>query len=52
MQLSQHDIEAFSLEGGIRDWPYSTEGAYGEVKDRRRRSVCRRGQVPENSYAS
>jgi rhodanese-related sulfurtransferase len=42
MYLSQHKIEAFSLEGGIRDWPYTTEGFYGEFKDRRRGNGCRR----------
>lgn len=52
MQLSQHNIEAFSLDGGIRDWPYTTEGVYGEFKERRKRPICRRGQLPENSFAS
>lgn len=43
MKLAQHNIEAFSMDGGIRDWPYFTEGEYQQSKDRRLRSVCRRG---------
>lgn len=43
MALAQHNIEAFSMDGGIRDWPYMTEGEYVQSTERRLRSVCRRG---------
>jgi rhodanese-related sulfurtransferase len=42
MFLAQHNIEAFSLNGGIRDWPYASAGLYGEFKDRRTGKGCRR----------
>lgn len=43
MKLAQHNIEAFSMDGGIRDWPYFTEGEYRQINDRRLSNVCRRG---------
>jgi rhodanese-related sulfurtransferase len=46
MRLAQHNIESFSLEGGIRDWPYQTEGEYSTSAERRQRTVCRRGIKP------
>lgn len=46
MRLAQHNIESFSLEGGIRDWPYRTEGEYSTSVERRQRAVCRRGIKP------
>jgi rhodanese-related sulfurtransferase len=35
MRLAQHNIEAWSLEGGIRDWPYSVVGPYSTQSERR-----------------
>jgi len=43
MRLAQHNIESFSLDGGIRDWPYQTEGEYSHSHERRQRTICRRG---------
>ena len=48
MRLAQHAIEAWSLEGGIRDWPYSLDGPFSSRTDRRSGPSCRR-KTPENS---
>ena len=42
MRLAQHSIEAWSLEGGIRDWPYFIGGPYALKNDRRHGPKCRR----------
>lgn len=44
MRLSQHNIESWSLEGGIRDWPYTTSDRYEYDRqlDRRTGPKCRR----------
>ena len=42
MRLSQHHIEAWSLEGGIRDWPYTTSEPFGRQMERRTGPKCRR----------
>jgi len=42
MRLSQHQIEAWSLEGGIRDWPYATSERFGRQLERRTGPKCRR----------
>lgn len=49
MKLAQYNIEALSLEGGIRDWPYSIVGADFVPKERRKRSVCRRGVLQQEN---
>jgi len=42
MRLNQYNIEAYSLDGGIRDWPYTTSGPYIQNNDRRTGPKCRR----------
>ncbi|MCI0506828.1 MAG: cyclic nucleotide-binding domain-containing protein [Gammaproteobacteria bacterium] len=42
MRLAQHNIEAWSMDGGIRDWPYAIEGPCAEKHDRRNGPRCRR----------
>jgi rhodanese-related sulfurtransferase len=43
MRLAQHNIEAWSMDGGIRDWPYEIAGPYAQRrKERRNGLTCRR----------
>ena len=51
MRLAQHNIEAWSLDGGIRDWPYLIEGPYAPKYDRRNGPKCRRKSDRSNSLA-
>jgi len=48
MRLAQHAIEAWSLEGGIRDWPYAVESPFTPRIERRSGLKCRRRSTTTN----
>lgn len=50
MRLSQYNIEAWSMDGGIRDWPYTIEGMLAETSDRRTGPKSRRQQDEDLTF--
>jgi len=48
MRLAQHNIDAWSMDGGIRDWPYTIEGPYAQRTERR--SGPRSRRLSDNNF--